>query len=166
MMPSAEFTVRRGDTRDMESIAAFNIRMAEETENLRLDPGVILAGVNGMIENPDRGFYLVVETRSPAGSIIVASLMVTTEWSDWRNGTFWWIQSVYVLPEYRRRGLYRMLYQQVRELAAGARDVCGFRLYVEQENSVAQSTYRSLGMEETGYRLYEELVPGIHFTLS
>jgi ribosomal protein S18 acetylase RimI-like enzyme len=165
-MSSECFAVRKGAAGDIESIASFNILMAEETENLRLDPGVILAGVNGMIENPERGFYLVVENSENTDPEIVGSLMITTEWSDWRNGTFWWIQSVYVLPEFRRRGLYRLLYEQVRELARGSHDVCGFRLYVEKDNTTAQATYRNLGMEETDYRLYEELVSGLNFTLS
>ena len=89
--------------------------------------------------------------------------MVTTEWSDWRNGMFWWIQSVYVVPQYRRLGLYRQLYDRVRALAAAESDVCGFRLYVEKDNDRAQATYRALGMHETDYRLFEELTPRTEF---
>jgi len=82
--------------------------------------------------------------------------MLTVEWSEWRNGFFWWIQSVYVRPELRRQGLYRRLHQHVVELAAREPEVCGIRLYVEQENRTAQATYRALGMRETNYRLYEQ----------
>jgi len=80
--------------------------------------------------------------------------MVTSEWSDWRNGMFWWIQSVYVRPEYRRRGVYSALYDSVRDMAAERGDICGFRLYVERDNTVARKTYESLGMEETCYLMY------------
>ena len=89
--------------------------------------------------------------------------MVTTEWSDWRNGLFWWIQSVYVRPQNRRQGLYRQLYQAVKSLAEQESNVCGFRLYVEHENARAQETYRSLGMEETAYKLFEELKPNTRY---
>jgi ribosomal protein S18 acetylase RimI-like enzyme len=89
--------------------------------------------------------------------------MVTTEWSDWRNGMFWWIQSVYVRPEYRRQGLYRELYARVKELAEQEPAVCGFRLYVENENVNAQKTYKALGMSETGYKLFEELKDSLEY---
>jgi ribosomal protein S18 acetylase RimI-like enzyme len=114
-----------------------------------------------MIDNPQMGFYLVVELDNN----IQASLMVTTEWSDWRNGMFWWIQSVYVRSAYRRQGLYRELYERVKELAEQEPAVCGFRLYVERDNLTAQKTYQSLGMSETDYRLYEERKPGLKFHL-
>jgi ribosomal protein S18 acetylase RimI-like enzyme len=112
-----------------------------------------------MIDNPQMGFYLVVELDNG----IQASLMVTTEWSDWRNGMFWWIQSVYVRPQYRRQGLYRELYERVKELAEQEPAICGFRLYVERDNTAAQQTYRSLGMSETEYKLFEELTPGLEY---
>ncbi len=123
---------------------------------MALDPVTVSAGVRGLIEHPERGFYLVVETGQAEKPALVAALMVTREWSDWRNATFWWIQSVYVVPEYRRRGLYRSLYDQVQELAAQESGVCGFRLYVDKHNHTAQSTYHALGMSETGYRIFEQ----------
>jgi ribosomal protein S18 acetylase RimI-like enzyme len=83
--------------------------------------------------------------------------MVTTEWSDWRNGLFWWIQSVYVQPRFRRKGLYTKLYEKVKALSEAKTNVCGFRLYVEHENLVAQQTYRALGMDKTGYQMFEEM---------
>lgn len=147
--------IRKAVLSDSKALADFNTSMAKETEGIDLIPRVIGSGVEAMINNPQMGFYLVVED---AGNI-QASLMVTTEWSDWRNGLFWWIQSVYVNQQYRRQGLYRQLYQHVKSLAKADSQVCGFRLYVEHDNHIAQKTYRSLGMEETDYKLYEELKP-------
>jgi ribosomal protein S18 acetylase RimI-like enzyme len=145
--------IRRATIEDAAALAEFNMETAMETEAMEILPEVAMAGVKTMIENPQMGFYLVAE----ADSAIQASLMITVEWSDWRNGLFWWIQSVYVEPQYRRRGLYRKLYQQVKSLAATEDNVCGFRLYVEQDNQVAQQAYRALNMKVTDYRLYEEL---------
>ena len=151
--------IRQALSQDAAELAEFNINMARETERIELIPEVISAGVKGMIENPERGFYLVVELDNG----IQASLMVTTEWSDWRNGMFWWIQSVYVRPAYRRQGLYRELYARVKELAEQEASVCGFRLYVERDNVNAQKTYQSLGMLETEYKLFEELQQGLAY---
>ena len=151
--------IRRALLQDAAELAKFNISMARETEGVELLPEVIGAGVEAMIEDPQMGFYLVVELDND----IQASLMVTTEWSDWRNGVFWWIQSVYVRPQYRRQGLYRELYQRVKELAEQEPAVCGFRLYVENWNTVAQKTYASLGMAETDYKMFEELKPGLEY---
>ena len=151
--------IRTALSQDAAELTEFNISMARETEGVELIPEVIGAGVKTMIENPQMGFYLVVELDNG----IQASLMVTTEWSDWRNGMFWWIQSVYVRPEYRRQGLYRELYERVKELAEQESSVCGFRLYVEHWNTVAQQTYASLGMTETGYKMFEELKPGLEY---
>jgi ribosomal protein S18 acetylase RimI-like enzyme len=151
--------IRQATLNDAAAIADFNIKMAKETEDMVLIPEVINAGVRSMIDNPQMGFYLVAEE----DNIIQASLMVTTEWSDWRNGLFWWIQSVYVLPEFRRTGLYRKLYEKVKSLAADESNVCGFRLYVEHENINAQKTYRSLGMEQTDYQMFEEMKSGLKY---
>ena len=151
--------IRRAMSQDADELAEFNISMARETEGVDLIPEVIAAGVRAMIDNPQMGFYLVVELDNG----IQASLMVTTEWSDWRNGMFWWIQSVYVRPQYRRQGLYRELYARVKEMADQEPSVCGFRLYVERENRAAQLTYASLGMSETEYRLFEELKPSLEY---
>jgi ribosomal protein S18 acetylase RimI-like enzyme len=95
--------------------------------------------------------------------VSAGSLMITTEWSDWRDGDFWWIQSVYVKPEFRKLGVYRAMYAFVQSLAASKPNVCGFRLYVERENLTAQKTYASLGMQETHYNIFESLKPGIRF---
>jgi ribosomal protein S18 acetylase RimI-like enzyme len=150
----ATFSVRRAAARDREVLVEFNLAMARETEAKELAPEVLRAGVAHFIERPQYGFYVVAED---AGGV-VGSLMITYEWSDWRDGLFWWIQSVYVRPADRRRGVYRRLYEHVKRLAAAdGGEVRGFRLYVEKENRVAQATYERLGMAETHYRMYEEL---------
>jgi L-amino acid N-acyltransferase YncA len=145
--------IRQATINDSAAIAEFNIKMAKETEGMDLMPDVINAGVSNMIKNSQMGFYLVAEE----DNVIQASLMVTTEWSDWRNGLFWWIQSVYVQPKFRRKGLYSKLYKKVKTLAEAESNVCGFRLYVEHENLVAQQTYRTLGMDKTDYQMFEEM---------
>lgn len=126
--------------------------MALETENKELDGDILSKGVNRLIADPSKGFYLVAEQNNQ----VVGSLMVTTEWSDWRNGVFWWVQSVYISPDFRRQGIYSKLYEQVKDLAEKQGDVCGFRLYVEKDNSIAQQTYESLGMHSSHYLMYEE----------
>jgi ribosomal protein S18 acetylase RimI-like enzyme len=144
---------------DAQVLIDFNSAMALETEGKELLREVIGAGVRRLLEQPASGFYVIAE----AGARVVASLMITKEWSDWRNGSFWWIQSVYVRPEFRRQGVYKQLYRHVQELAARDPAVCGFRLYVERENRRAQAAYRTLGMNETRYRVFEELKPGVRF---
>lgn len=148
---TAPITVRHASSKDVPSIAAFNIAMARETEGKQLDLETISAGVASLFKHTELGFYLVAEQEGKT----LASLMITTEWSDWRNGLFWWIQSVYVVPEARRQGLFTQLYRHVESLAAAEPNICGFRLYVEKENEVAKAVYRSLGMNETHYRLFE-----------
>jgi len=145
-------TIRTADPSDVERLARFNERMAAETEDKDLDAETVRAGVRSMIETPNRGFYLLAER----GGKVVGSLMITTEWSDWRNGTFWWIQSVYVRPVARRQGVYASLHSEVTSRAEAAGDVCGIRLYVEKDNQAARETYAALGMTETSYRMYEE----------
>jgi ribosomal protein S18 acetylase RimI-like enzyme len=153
----APIQVRPAREDDADAIAAFNSAMAFETEGKRLLPQVLGAGVRRLLAEPALGFYLVAEAQGQ----VVACLMVTTEWSDWRNGRFWWIQSVYVQPGWRRRGVFRTLYAHVSAAAARQPDVCGLRLYVEHENTSAQATYRSLGMVRTDYQLFEQLKPGV-----
>jgi ribosomal protein S18 acetylase RimI-like enzyme len=155
----ANLHIRPATSADAPHLARFNIAMCLETEHKHLLPDVVDAGVRRLLAEPALGFYLVAES----GGEVVASAMVTTEWSDWRNGRFWWIQSVYVLPAHRRRGAFRALYERIQALAAEEGDVCGWRLYVEKDNANAAATYRSLGMEETDYRVMEELRPGIRW---
>jgi ribosomal protein S18 acetylase RimI-like enzyme len=151
--------IRPADASDIDVIVAFNCGIARETEQIELLPDVIRAGVRALFENPADGFYVLVEIEAA----VVGSLMITTEWSDWRNGVFWWVQSVYVKPDHRRKGIYRAMYKHVKQLAQQDDTVCGFRLYVEQENTRAQQTYAALGMQETPYRIFEELKPGTRF---
>lgn len=158
-MPTHQATIRNATVDDARALAEFNRRMALETEGLSLLPPVLLSGVKAVFEDPARGFYVVAETRRG----LVAALMITREWSDWRDGEWWWIQSVYVRPSFRRRGVYRSLYRHVTDCAGRARNVCGLRLYVERENRVAQQTYAALGMRETRYKVFEYLKPGRRF---
>ena len=144
--------IRIAQPNDADALIAFNQAMALETEGRRLDPEKISAGVRGVFEDTRRGFYIVAEK----GDSIIGGLMVTYEWSDWRNGWFWWIQSVYILPEARGKRLYSRLYEFIKALAAEAGDVCGFRLYVETENTHARRVYEALGMERSHYLMYEE----------
>ncbi len=148
-----ETTVRLATADDAETLIGFAREMAMETEGKGLDVSVISAGIKAMLAKPHLGFYLVAES----GGQVAGGLMVTTEWSDWRNGLFWWIQSVYVRPENRRQGVYRVLYDAVQTRAAAEPNVCGFRLYVERENVSAQKVYESLGMVETHYTMYEQM---------
>lgn len=139
---------------DLETLVTFELAMARETEALDLDPATLRSGVRKLLVDPTRGRVFVLEIAGRA----VATLSLTLEWSDWRNGFFWWIQSVYVAPAHRRQGHYRLLHEYVRTLAAADPEVCGLRLYVEHENRTAQETYRALGMRETYYRVFEQPV--------
>lgn len=150
--PTLELVVRPARPDDAARLADFNLAMARETEGKALDIQTVTAGVNALLRAPEHGFYLVAEQ---AGTV-AGALLVTFEWSDWRNGMFWWIQSVYVDPPYRRRGLYRRLHGEVRRLGANRGNVCGIRLYVEEDNHRAQTTYRQIGMRATLYRVFEE----------
>ncbi len=151
---SQEIAIRTASPADVEIIATFNSAMALETEHKHLDPATISAGVARFVADPRLGFYLVAECDGE----IAGCLGITYEWSDWRNGLFWWIQSVYVSPSHRRHGVFSRLYAHVGELAAAEPDVCGIRLYVEKDNMRAMDTYRALGMTETDYRLFETLL--------
>ena len=157
--PTQPLTLRPGEWRDAETIAGFNRAMALETEGRGLQAERSLAGAQRLLRDPALGFYLVAEREGA----VVGSLMVTYEWSDWRNGHFWWIQSVYVVPHARRSGVFRALYRHVREMVQRDANVCGLRLYVETSNARAQATYASLGMERTHYLVYEEERPGADF---
>jgi ribosomal protein S18 acetylase RimI-like enzyme len=148
---NSELKIRKATKSDIKTIAQFNINMALETENKELPQEIITKGVETLINNAHLGFYLMAEKDGK----IVGSLMITTEWSDWRNGLFWWVQSVYVIKEYRRQGVYSALYDYVKKLSE-KEQVCGYRLYVEKENKIAQKTYENLGMHKTDYLLYEE----------
>jgi ribosomal protein S18 acetylase RimI-like enzyme len=144
--------VRLAVETDAPALVDFNQAMALETEGKRLDPEKISSGVSAVFNDASKGFYVVAENDGE----IVGGLMVTYEWSDWRNGWFWWIQSVYVLPAGRGKGVYRRLYEFVKKRAEEEGGVCGFRLYVEKENERAQTVYEKLGMHRTYYLMFEE----------
>lgn len=149
MVPS---TIRLAEARDAAVIASFNAAMARETEHLELDQARLHAGVEAVLADSSKGFYLVAENEQGR---VLGQLMITFEWSDWRNGVFWWIQSVYVAPGARGQGIYKALYAQVRKSAAAAGNVCGLRLYVERDNKRAQEVYLRQGMRATAYDMYE-----------
>jgi GNAT superfamily N-acetyltransferase len=146
-----DMQVRRALPWDLETIIDFNVAMALETEGKVLDQGALCTGVQALLADPGRGFYLVAEV----GGRVVGQLMITTEWSDWRNGYFWWIQSVYVSKDFRRRGVYRGLHDHIQTQALEQGDVCGIRLYVDRDNQVAQRVYKNLDMAHARYNLFE-----------
>jgi ribosomal protein S18 acetylase RimI-like enzyme len=146
-----EIRIRRAGAADLDSVTAFNQAMALETEGKSLDSATLSDGVRSALENVGLGFYVLAEV---AGRV-VGQLLITTEWSDWRNGYFWWIQSVYVDPGYRRQGVYRTLYDYVVSGARRAGDVRGIRLYVDRDNTIAKETYHTLGMTHSHYDMYE-----------
>lgn len=148
-------TIRPARADEAPLLASWAQAMAWETEHKRLDPDTVAHGIAGVFERPGRGRYFMAERGGePAGT-----LMLTYEWSDWRNGDWWWIQSVYVAPAHRRQGVYAALYAHVKHLAEASPQVCGLRLYVEHHNAAAQRTYESLGMADAGYRMYEAAWP-------
>ena len=148
---TGSFNVRRATVRDMDVLVEFNAAMALESEGKALDRRRLGDGVAALLDEDSRGFYLVAETEDR----VVGQLMVTYEWSDWRNAHFWWIQSVYVASDWRRRGVYRSLHEYVLAEARNRGDVCGVRLYVDRDNHVAQQVYSNLGMDRSHYDLFE-----------
>jgi ribosomal protein S18 acetylase RimI-like enzyme len=144
-------TVRRAAPSDAAIVAEFNRRLAEETEGLALDAAVLRAGVEAGLADADKALYFVFEEDGE----VLGQVMLTREWSDWRNGWLWWIQSVYVRADARRRGVFRRLYGHVHESARSDPAVVGLRLYVEHGNRRAQETYERLGMRRTGYLVFE-----------
>ena len=144
-------SIRPAIQEDMERIILFNQAMARETEGRELDRRTLSKGVERLLKQPARGRYFVAERDGE----IVGQLMISTEWSDWRNGEIWWLQSVYVSKRLRREGVYRRLHEYVRDLARQQK-VIGLRLYVERDNEPAQETYRALGMGESSYLMFEE----------
>lgn len=143
--------VREAIKEDASAIVSFQLAMAAETEQLMLDPEVVDKGVSAVFEDPKKGRYYVTELNGE----VIASLMTTFEWSDWRNGTVMWIQSVYVLPQYRRRGVYRKMYSFLQNLVYDSNDLKGIRLYVDKSNTRAQATYWELGMNAEHYQTFE-----------
>jgi GNAT superfamily N-acetyltransferase len=146
-------TIRDARPGDRAALIEGNAQLAFESEGKTLDPQVLAIGVAIALSDPDRLRYWVAER----GGEVIGQAAITREWSDWRNGWVWWFQSVYVWPEYRAQGVFRALFQHIRNEALRASDVIGLRLYVEDRNVRAQTTYRALGMKPWGYSVYEEL---------
>jgi GNAT superfamily N-acetyltransferase len=143
--------IRPAYPKDAPVIVKNNLAMAKETENKRLDRSILETGVNEVFRNRQNGFYLLAEKDDR----VVGQTLITYEWSDWRNGNFWWIQSVYVDPAERKSGIFRALYQHVLRTAQERPDIIGLRLYVHRDNQRAHEVYRSLGMNPAHYNMFE-----------
>jgi len=159
-MMNQRIYIRCGVPADLNALVSFNQAMAMETESKRLSEAVLISGVRNLLESEGQGrYFIATETDADERESILGALMVTFEWSDWRNGRFWWIQSVYVDPHHRRRGIYRRLHQHVKALSEQDGACCGIRLYVEHNNTIAQQTYARVGMTKTRYDIFEEEYP-------
>jgi ribosomal protein S18 acetylase RimI-like enzyme len=147
---STQLIIRPAELADAEVIARFNLALAWESEQKTLDETVLLRGVRAILNDPQKGFYLLAEHEGQ----ILGQVLTTYEYSDWRDGWYWWIQSVYVAPSARKQGIFRKLYQHLEARACQTADVIGLRLYVENENTRAQSTYQRMGMTDEHYRVF------------
>ena len=143
--------IRKALNKDIDVIARYNYNLAYETENKILDMNILTRGVEAIIKDENKGIYHVCEINGE----VVGQIMYTFEWSDWRNGTFLWIQSVYVNKEFREMGVFKALYKFIRDIADNDNNICGIRLYVEKENTIAKKTYKNIGMKECNYYIYE-----------
>jgi ribosomal protein S18 acetylase RimI-like enzyme len=150
-MNNPPIQIRAGRPEDAAIIAEYNQRIALETEGKELDSATVSKGVEQGLLQPDKCRYFV----AASGDQVIGQAMVTYEWSDWRNGDLWWIQSVYVHPDHRRQGIFKRLYQNIESLAREDSKVRGLRLYVEEENATGQAVYKKLGMSHAGYHVYE-----------
>lgn len=145
--------IRHGELRDLETIALFNLQLAAETEALHLDPQTVTRGVQAALVDSHKGRYLV----ACCDGKVIGQLMLTWEWSDWRNGTIWWVQSVYVSKPYRQQGVFRQLFSTLKAEAQADPTVVGIRLYVERHNTSAHHVYEQLGMKDSGYEVFEQI---------
>jgi ribosomal protein S18 acetylase RimI-like enzyme len=146
-----DLRIRAADPADAPAIVGFQLRMARETEDLELDPATVTRGVAAVFADPTKGAYWVAER----GGAVVASLLTTYEWSDWRNGVVLWVQSVYVIAGERGRGVYRALYEHLKREVEASPDLEGIRLYVDKRNTAAQAVYERLGMTREHYEMFE-----------
>jgi ribosomal protein S18 acetylase RimI-like enzyme len=144
-------SIRQATIADAPVVVRFNSLIATETESKTLDQTLLQKGVETILSDPSKGLYFLAEV----DGTVIGQTMITYEWSDWRNGTFWWIQSVYVAQEGRGKGVFKSLYEHIHSLATSRTDICGLRLYVEENNTRARQTYERLGMEQSHYRMYE-----------
>lgn len=148
--------IRRGRRQDAPYIVDFQIRMAKEAEDLSLDRPTVEKGVQAVFDDPRKGAYWIAELDGE----VAGCLLTVPEWSDWRNGTVLWIHSVYVIPNARRRGIFRMMYENLKTTVEQSADLRGLRLYVERENERAQQTYNAMGMDGNHYKLFEWMGEG------
>ncbi len=144
--------IRLGKIEDLETLVEYNLLLALETEGLKLDEEKVREGVKRCLIDYSKGVYYVYEEDNK----VIGQLMHTKEWSDWRNGEFWWVMSVYVHKNYRKKGVFKSLYEHLKKLAKEDKEVCGLRLYVEFNNEKAQNTYEKLGMSKSHYYIFEE----------
>lgn len=148
-----EIKIRPGLLFDIPVISEYQIKMAFETENMKLDPPTVELGVSAVFDDPSKGKYWLAEVNGE----VVGCLLTVPEWSDWRNGTVLWIHSVYVHPDFRKHGVYRKLYSHLKEMVETSKELRGLRLYVDKTNDKAQKVYEALGMSGEHYHLYEWL---------
>jgi GNAT superfamily N-acetyltransferase len=153
-----QLNVRPATPEDVETLTEFGLAMAWETERRALDRSRLRQGIQSVIEQSERGLYFVATLRQEeqADTVTVGQLLITYEWSDWRNAQFWWIQSVFVHPTWRRKGIYRRMHQTITDLAHRRADVCGIRLYVEENNRMAKHVYGRVGLVPSHYEVYEK----------
>ncbi len=152
-MNQSDFHIRLAEHRDLESLVTYNVALAWETESRQLDQALLQSGVEAILADATKGFYVVMEHR-PTGQTI-GQVLITFEWSDWRNAVFWWLQSVYVHKEWRRQGVFKQLYDYVLREGKRQGNVAGIRLYVEQDNTVAQGVYKQAGLAVVPYKVFE-----------
>ena len=150
--------IRRATMSDLNTLVSFNAALARETENRTLDVRVLQSGVEALLQDPGKGWYSVAEKSFDGGPLmVVGQILVTFEWSDWRNGNFWWLQSLYVHPDHRKQGIFRKLYNYVEAQAhLNSEGICGFRLYVEENNQEAHQAYANFRFQKTAYHMYEK----------
>ena len=152
-MKNRKIYIRQATRNDIDIIVRFNSEMAYETENIILSQQKLVKGVTAVFDDSTKGFYIVAE----CDGTVVGQAMITYEWSDWRNAIVWWIQSAYILPDYRKIGVFRSIFEQIKLLAKES-NACGLRLYVDKDNIIAKKAYKNLGMEESHYDLYEMML--------
>ena len=153
-MPNEGIAIRPAQIEDVETLTRFSAAMAWETEQRTLDAARLRQGTLAVLDRRDRGTFFVAEQLST--QLVIGQCLITYEWSDWRNAQFWWIQSVFVEPQWRRRGVYQRMHDHLRQLAQATPGVCGIRLYVEENNVAAQQAYRRAGMQRSHYLVFEE----------
>jgi len=147
--------IRKAKLDDLERIVDFNIKIAEESEGKIIDKNIVREGVKAVLNDELKGFYLVAE-KNDDSEILCGQLMITFEWSDWRNKNIWWIQSVYVDKKHRNKKVFSQLYRTVTKMALSEKSVGGLKLYVQKDNNSAKQVYESLGMKKAPYEIYEK----------